>query len=96
MQKLTLKSYAVKHKMSLFSVVKLVKNAKLKSSIENENGKEVTYILLDESETPLKMKVAQKETNTPLNVEETLKQLMQEVAQLKKEVAQLKLKPLPL
>ncbi|NOR54824.1 MAG: hypothetical protein GQ531_01305 [Sulfurovum sp.] len=92
MQKLSLKAYAVKSKMSLFSVIKAVKSGKIKSSTEEVDGKEITYILVDENESPLKMKIKQEETNPAFNVEETLKRLMQEVSQLKKEVAELKLK----
>lgn len=42
---MTMKTYAVKHKLSLFNVVKMIKSGQLKSETVEENGKEVTYIL---------------------------------------------------
>ena len=48
MEKMTLKMYAVKHKMSMFNVVKLVKSGKVKSETVEEDGKNVVYIF-DES-----------------------------------------------
>jgi len=40
MEKITLKAYAIKHKMSMFQVVKLVKSGKVKSeTIEEEEEK---------------------------------------------------------
>jgi len=49
MERMTLKSYAVKHKLSLFNVVKMIKSGELKSETVEENGKEVTYILPEQS-----------------------------------------------
>ncbi len=51
MGKMTLKSYAVKHKMSMFQVVKLVKSGKVKSETVEEHGKNVVYILEEEQKT---------------------------------------------
>ena len=49
MEKITIKAYAVKHKLSIFNVMKMVKSGKLKDNrIEEEEGKEKTYILLDD------------------------------------------------
>jgi len=45
MERMTMKKYAVKHKLSLFNVVKMIKSGQLKSETVEENGKEVTYIL---------------------------------------------------
>ena len=42
MQKITIKAYAVKHKLSIFNVMKMVKSGKLKIEIAEENGKEIT------------------------------------------------------
>ena len=58
MKKLTMKAYAVKHKLSIFNVIKMLKSGKLKSMIEEEEGKEITYILLDnEIEKEIKEKI---------------------------------------
>jgi len=45
MGKITLKAYAVKHKMSMFQVVKLVKSSQLKSETVEEEGGNVVYII---------------------------------------------------
>ena len=59
MEKMTLKAYAVKNKLSLFNVVKLVKSGKVKSETVTEDGKETVYIIVDDNET-----LAQKEVKT--------------------------------
>jgi len=51
MGKMTLKNYAVKHKTSLFNVVKMVKSGKLKNETVREEGKETVYILIDDNES---------------------------------------------
>ena len=43
-----MKAYAVKHKLSTFNVMKMVKAGKVQSEVFNEKGREVTYILFDE------------------------------------------------
>jgi len=91
MQKLTFKAYAVKHKMSLFSVVKLVKTGKVKTTVEEENGKEVSYILLDDSVNEKSIKpMKSKGENRDFDVEAELKALILEVKRLKEEVNKLK------
>lgn len=91
MQKMTLKSYAVKHKMSFFSVVKLVKSGKIKSRTEEVDGKEVTYILPEEKESDPGQKVEKKELkNEPFDLEKELKKLILEVETLKEEIEKLK------
>ncbi len=45
MKKMTLKTYATQHKISIFKTVKLVRTGKLKSVTEEVNGKEILYIL---------------------------------------------------
>jgi len=49
MKELTLKEYAVKHKISLFNVMKLAKAGKIPSDIQKVNGKEEIVILTDEA-----------------------------------------------
>lgn len=48
MKKVTLKAYALKHKLSLFNVVKMLKSGQIPSETVEENGKETVYILIDE------------------------------------------------
>ena len=48
MQRLTLREYAKKHKLSFFNVLKMVKGGDVKSETVIENDKEIIYILIDE------------------------------------------------
>jgi len=43
-----MKAYAVKYKLSLFNVVKLVKSGKLKSETVMEEGREKVYVIMDD------------------------------------------------
>ncbi|MGB5963941.1 MAG: hypothetical protein WBF77_09725 [Sulfurimonadaceae bacterium] len=52
MKELTLKEYAVKHKISLFNVMKLAKAGKIPSDTRKINGKEEMVILTDEAPKP--------------------------------------------
>ena len=91
MEKMTLKAYAVKNKMSLFNVVKLVKSGKVKSETVTEDGKEKVYIIVDDNET-----LTQKEVKTAAqeNVQEALEvrvaNLEAEVKLLRRELQALK------
>lgn len=84
MEKVTIKAYAVKHKLSIFNVMKMVKSGKLKSTTVEENGKEQTYIVLDDA-------IEEEVTNTIIqNDEKDTKGLNEEVRLLKTEVAKLR------
>jgi hypothetical protein len=48
MKRVSLREYAKLHKLSYFNVMKMVKNADVKSEMVNENGKDVAYVLIDE------------------------------------------------
>ena len=90
MEKLTLKQYATKHKMSLFNVVKMVKSGALKSETVEENGKEVTYVLVDPSDTTGK-KTKKDSVKTTETTEERIARLEEEVAMLRRELDALKI-----
>ena len=93
MKQMTLKQYAVKHKLSLFNVVKMVKNGQLQSETVEENGKEVTYVLPDASESSEKRK-SRKESEPVLSNEELKKlvlSLQDEVTRLRHEMDTLKM-----
>ncbi len=49
MEKISIKSYAVKHKLSMFNVIKMTKSGQLPTETVVENGKDVVYILIDEA-----------------------------------------------
>ena len=93
MARMTLKQYAVKHKLSLFNVVKMVKSGQLQSETVEEDGKEVTYILPQDTETSPK---SQKEENQEISLsnEEMQKlvlSLQDEVTRLRREMDNLKI-----
>ena len=89
MQKMTLKQYATKQKMSLFNVVKMVKSGALKSEIVEENGKEVTYVRVEPSAD---VKGVKKDVaHSTVSEEERITRLEKEVATLRRELDTLKI-----
>ncbi len=93
MQKLTIKAYAVKHKLSIFNVVKMVKSGKLKTEIVKENEQDITYILLDEAiEKEIKDSIVPIEKQEELTLREIVKGLQKEIRVLREEIEVLKKK----
>ncbi len=91
MQKVTIKSYAISHKLSIFNVMKMVKSGKLKSEVIEENGKEITYIIIDEGiETEVKEGIVSAENTAKKNLDEEIKLLSNEVGLLRMEIEALK------
>ena len=91
MDKVTIKSYAVQHKLSIFNVMKMVKSGKLKSVLEEVDGKEVTYILLDEiTEEEVKKAIVPLTERESASIKEELKALRAEIRILKEDIAMLK------
>ncbi len=91
MQKITIKAYAVKHKLSIFNVMKMVKSGKLKTEIVEEEGKEVTYILLDEAiEKEIENSIVHTKEKEELMLQEEFKVLKKEMKSLRKEIEELK------
>jgi len=83
MKKVTLREYAKLHKLSYFNVMKMVKSGDVKSEIVKENGKDVSYVLIDEAQ----------EKKVSESIIETSSQkltLKEENALLKKEIERLK------
>jgi hypothetical protein len=93
MERMTIKAYAVKHKLSIFNVMKMIKSGKVKSEVFQEKGREVTYILYDEeSEKEIEEQIIPIENKQEVRVLETLRVLTQEVQALRKEVEDIKRK----
>jgi len=93
MQKVTIKAYAVKHKLSIFNVMKMVKAGKLKTDVEDINGKEVTYIVIDEAiESEIKKGIVPIEKKGDVKLQEEMKMLSKEVSLLRAEIEALKKK----
>ena len=93
MNKVTIKAYAVSHKLSIFNVMKMIKSGKLKSDVVEENGKEVTYILLDdEIEKEVRSKIIPMNKKDEVSITEMLKELQKEVKSLREELEVIKQK----
>jgi hypothetical protein len=93
MQKVTIKAYAIKHKLSIFNVMKMVKSGKLKTDIVEENGKEITYILLDEAtENEVRKQIVPLEEKEESTLKEEVKILKKEIQLLREEIEVLKKK----
>ena len=93
MKRVTIKAYAVSHKLSIFNVMKMIKSGKLKSDVVEEKGKEVTYILLDdEIEKEVKSKIIPIDQKDEVSIHEMIKELREEVKKLREELEVIKQK----
>ncbi len=88
-----MKAYAVKHKLSIFNVMKMVKAGKVKSEVFQEKGREVTYILFDEeTEKEIKEQIVPVEQKEDLMLHNEIKFLRKEIQLLREDVEVLKKK----
>ncbi len=93
MEKVTLKAYAVKHKLSLFNVVKMTKSGQVPTETVVENGKDVVYILIDEAvEKNVTQTIESVKNKEPYSMRKENERLKKEVEKLKKEIEALKKK----
>ncbi len=93
LERITIKAYAVKHKLSIFNVMKMIKSGKVQSEVFNEKGRDVTYILFDEeTEKEIREQIVPVEQKGDLMLREELKFLRKELQILKEEVEELKKK----
>lgn len=95
MEKLSIKAYAKRHKLSLFNVVKMTKSGQVPTETVVENGKEVVYILLDddvekEVEKTVKNSIVEEENKEPYSLRKENERLKKEIKKLKEEIALLK------
>jgi hypothetical protein len=87
MEKVTIKTYAVKHKLSIFNVMKMVKGGKVKTEVIEENGKEVTYIVQDKTiEKETRDEIIPIEEMKDINLKGEIKSLSDEVKLLRAEI----------
>lgn len=92
MEKLTIKAYAKRHKISIFNVMKMVRAGSVKSETVLEEGTETVYILEDQAQEKNVQSQISKYTQPPINLEDEIEVLKKEVAALKKELEVLKKK----
>jgi hypothetical protein len=90
MEKLTIKAYAKRHKISIFNVMKMVREGSVQSETAVEEGKEVVYILEDKAQEQSIQSKITKYTQTPLSLEKEIELLKREVAELRKEIEAIK------
>ncbi|MFT7879078.1 MAG: hypothetical protein ABXS91_01680 [Sulfurimonas sp.] len=90
MEKLTIKAYAKRHKISIFNVMKMVRDGSVESETVLEGNKEVVYILEDKAQEKSIQSKITKYTQTPLSLEKEIEELKQEVAELRQEMEALK------
>ena len=91
MQTISIKAYAVKHKLSIFNVMKMVKSGKLKTEVVLENEREVTYIVLDEkTEEEVRLGTVPIDQKEDIDLKRTVQRLEQELRALRQEFNALK------
>ena len=91
MEKLSIKAYAAKHKLSIFNVVKMTKSGQVPTETVVENGKDVVYIILnDDVEKKIKKSIVQEEKKEPYSLRKENARLKKEIEKLKEEIALLK------
>lgn len=85
MEKLSIREYATKHKLSTFNVMKMTKSGELKTEIITEDGKETVLIMIEEVvEEKISQTIEKKYEPRSLKVENML--LKKEIVQLKEEL----------
>ena len=90
MEKLTIKAYAKRHKLSIFNVMKMIRESSVISETLMENGKEVIYILEDkDQEKNIESKIT-KYDQTPKSLEKEIELLKKELNELRNEIELLK------
>jgi len=91
MEKISIKAYAARHKLSIFNVVKMTKSGQLPTEAVRENGKETVYILLDKDvEKRVEKAPVREESIAPYSLKKENERLKKEIQKLKEEIARLK------
>jgi flagellar motility protein MotE (MotC chaperone) len=91
MEKVSIKAYAVKHKLSIFNVVKMTKSGQLQTETVVENGRDVVYILIDKDvENEVTNSIVREESKVPYSMRKENERLKKEIEKLKEEIAALK------
>jgi len=86
MEKLTIREYATKHKLSTFNVMKMTKSGELKTEVITKDGKETVLIMIEEKvEEKVTQAIEKKYEPRSLKVENML--LKKEIVRLKEALA---------
>ena len=92
MEKLTIKAYAKRHKISIFNAMKRVREGSVRSETVLEEGKEVIYVLEDTVEAEKRETPVTAPEQAPISLESEIAMLKKEMAALRKELEALKKK----
>lgn len=92
MDKISIKAYAKKHKLSIFNVVKMAKTGQIPTETVLEDGKDVIYVLIDDNvEKEVSDAIVHEEqTEEPYSLRKENTRLRKEIEKLKKEIDTLK------
>ncbi len=91
MEKVSIKAYAARHKLSIFNVVKMTKSGQLPTETVHENGKDVVYILIDKDvENEVTKSIVREENKAPYSMRKENERLKKEIEKLKEEIVALK------
>ena len=89
MEKLTIREYATKHKLSTFNVMKMTKSGELKTETINQDGKEIVLIMIEDIvEEKVAETIEKKYEPRSLKVENMM--LKKEIVKLKEALAKCK------
>ncbi len=86
MEKLTIREYATKHKLSTFNVVKMTRSGELKIETVKQDGKEVVLICVDEQEIEMEAPKKSKKKNESRALRAENMTLKKEIVRLKEEL----------
>lgn len=92
MEKLSIKAYAKRHKLSIFNVMKMIREGSVKSETVEEDGKEIYYILEDNAQKKSIESKTSQHDRPPKNLEKEVELLKEEIKLLRREVEMLKSK----
>ena len=88
---MTIKAYAVKHKLSIFNVVKMTKSGQVPTEIVEEEGRDVVYILIDDAiEKKVDTMIVPQEQKAPYSLRKENERLKKEIEKLRSEIMALK------
>lgn len=91
MEKVSIKAYAARHKLSIFNVVKMTKSGQLPTETVEENGKDIVYILIDKDvENEVTKSIVRGEKKEPYGLKKENERLRKEIEKLKEEIVALK------
>lgn len=91
MERITIKAYAIKHKLSIFNVVKMIKSGQIPTENVLENGKDVVYIVIDKDvEDKIVKAIVPQEKKESYGLRKENALLKKEIEKLKLEITTLK------